>query len=84
MNHGLINEYEKGIGIYAHKDGCLYRDFVNIISLAGPCIISFIKDNERIKILLEPNSLLIFTGEAYKDFMHEIDFVDEDVIQVLL
>lgn len=40
-DHVLINKYEPGEGILAHKDGPLYQPFVCILSLGSSAILNF-------------------------------------------
>lgn len=80
INHALINEYERGTGIMGHTDGPLYYHIVTIISLGSSCIFKFTKSDKLLLILVEPMSLLIFTDEAYRDWLHAIDYYDEDTI----
>eukprot|EP00924_Labyrinthula_sp_SR-Ha-C_P006277 snap_masked-scaffold_31-processed-gene-1.45-mRNA-1 protein AED:1.00 eAED:1.00 QI:0/-1/0/0/-1/1/1/0/271 len=89
FNHVLINKYSPGEGIMPHTDGELYFPVVFSISLQSSLIISF---KERLKteeigvkvaktmarILLEPGSLVAFTGKWYKDCLHGIDSVQEE------
>lgn len=56
---------------------------MNIFSLAGTCTFKFSKPNSpELKLLVEPRSLLIFTKEAYTGYLHGIDFLDEDIVQL--
>lgn len=77
LNHYLINEYPAGIGIMPHTDGPLYYPYVIILSLGSHCVFEFYKDyagyksEESVgKLLIEPRSLLIFTGECYSEYLH--------------
>jgi len=46
MNHVLLNEYPKGVGIMPHTDGPLYYPFVCDISLLSDCLFKFFPDIE--------------------------------------
>ncbi|EKD20517.1 uncharacterized protein L3040_004194 [Drepanopeziza brunnea f. sp. 'multigermtubi'] len=86
-NHVLINEYLRGQGIMPHKDGSAYHPVVCTVSLGASLCLDIYGSNEdgatelepRWKILQEPRSLLITTGELYTDFLHGIANVDEDL-----
>ena len=69
----LVNEYEPGQGISAHKD---YEPFDEVasLSLASGCLMEFAKlKRECIKsVWLEPRSLLVLTGEARHKWTHAI------------
>ena len=85
-NHVLINEYLPGQGIMPHKDGTAYHPVVCTISLGASLVLDIYGANEdgtteskpRWKILQEPRSLLITTGDLYTDYLHGIAEVKED------
>jgi alkylated DNA repair protein alkB family protein 6 len=86
----LINEYKPGEGIMPHEDGSAYAPVVATISLGGSLCLDVVhKPSSEIKstngeyavptrILQEPRSLLITTGDAYKDLMHGIASIEVD------
>jgi alkylated DNA repair protein alkB family protein 6 len=86
-NQVLINEYVPGQFIMPHKDGPAFYPTVCTVSLGGSVCLNFFgtKDGGIIdakpcfKILQEPRSLLITTGELYTDFLHGIEETLEDV-----
>ncbi|PVH72119.1 hypothetical protein DL98DRAFT_520650 [Cadophora sp. DSE1049] len=86
-NHVLINEYLAGQGIMPHKDGSAYHPVVCTVSLGSSLCLDLYGTNEdgtrepepRWKILQEPRSLLITTGQLYTDFMHGIADVSADL-----
>ena len=88
-NHVLINEYQPGQGIMPHGDGPAYHPITATISLGGHTVLEIYKKNEQgereakpaWRILQEPRSLLITTGEMYKDTLHGIPerTVDDDL-----
>jgi len=86
-NHVLINEYLPGQGIMPHKDGAAYHGVVCTVSLGAPLCLDIYGSNDdgtlehepRWRILQEPRSLLITTGELYTDFLHGIAEIKEDV-----
>lgn len=85
-NHVLINEYLPGQGIMPHKDGSAYHPVVCTVSLGGSLCLDIYGSNEhggtevgpRWKILQEPRSLLITTGEMYTDYLHGIADITAD------
>jgi len=84
-NHFLINEYRPMSGISRHKDGPLYGGRVAILSLQSTCTLEFSPDksssrDEVTGVFLEPRSLLVFEGEAYWNWWHEICSRDHDII----
>lgn len=70
-----------------HKDGAAYHPVVCTVSLgASLCLDIYstkedgtIESQPRYKILQEPRSLLITTGELYTDYLHGIAEAKEDV-----
>ena len=95
-NHVLINEYSPAQGIFPHEDGSAYYPVVATISLGSHIVLDIYakKGDEsgereakpRWRILQEPRSLLITTGELYRDFLHgimEIE-VDKDLNEMCL
>ncbi len=86
-NHVLINEYQAGQGIMPHKDGAAYHPVVCTISLGASLCLDIYGANEdgikeskpRWKILQEPRSLLITTGDLYTEYLHGIAEITEDV-----
>jgi alkylated DNA repair protein alkB family protein 6 len=85
-NHVLINEYLPGQGIMPHKDGAAYHSVVSTVSLGASLCLNIFSSNEdgttesspRWRILQEPRSLLITTGELYTDYLHGIAEITED------
>ncbi|KAF1924002.1 uncharacterized protein M421DRAFT_104050 [Didymella exigua CBS 183.55] len=93
-NHVLINEYKPGEGIMPHEDGKAYASVVATVSLGGTVCLTLTakpgseEDDEKkasakewklpIRILQEPRSLLITTGEAYESLLHGVDAVEVD------
>lgn len=85
-NHCLVNEYHPGQGIMPHEDGPAYFPVTATVSLASHTILDIYKKNEQgereatptWQILQEPRSLLITTGDMYKDTLHGISEVERD------
>jgi len=80
----IINEYEPGQGIAHHVD-CepCFGDIIASLSLNSTCIMSFIhtENNQKLELLLEPNSLLIMSGEARYNWKHGIPARKSDKYQ---
>jgi alkylated DNA repair protein alkB family protein 6 len=87
-NHVLVNEYRPGQGIMPHEDGAAYAPVVATVSLGGAAVLDlYAKDGggggkaPRWRVLQEPGSLLVTTGEAYECLRHGIEGreADEDL-----
>ena len=88
-NHVLVNEYHAGQGIMPHEDGPAYHPLVATVSLAAPIVLDIYVKNvngegetgPKWRILQEPRSLLVTTGQLYRDTLHGIAEVqvDEDL-----
>lgn len=85
-NHCLVNEYQAGQGIMPHEDGPAYYPITATVSLAAHTTLDIYKKNDQgereatptWRILQEPRSLLITTGELYKSTLHGISEAEED------
>lgn len=85
-NHCLVNAYEPGQGIMPHTDGPAYFPVTATVSLNSHTILNIYEKNEqgereaspRWRILQEPRSLLITTGNMYTDTLHGINEITED------
>lgn len=85
-NHCLVNEYEPGQGIMPHEDGPAYYPITATVSLASHTVLEIYKKNEQgeresaptWRILQEPRSLLITTGDMYKHTLHGISDLEQD------
>ena len=71
----IINEYQPGQGIAPHVD-CVpcFEETIVSISLGSPCVMDFTHPStgQKIAQLLEPCSLLIFSGDARYHWKHGI------------
>jgi len=71
----IINEYHPGQGIAPHID-CVpcFEETIASLSLGSPCVMEFTNPTtgEKINHLLEPRSLLIFSGDARHQWKHGI------------
>lgn len=90
-NHYLVNHYTGAIGIMPHTDGPLYHPFVCILSLGSPVLFKIYNnfndhrdEKERAVLLIEPNSLFIFTEEYYHDCLHCISDCSIETIRITL
>ena len=92
-DHVLINRYEAGQGIMAHKDGPAYQPLVAILSLSSHTVMHFYHQpppstvcvgeehgQPLLTLLLEPRSLLLFTDELYTSHYHCIHGQSEDIL----
>ena len=95
-NHVLLNEYRRGQGILPHTDGLYYHPLTATLSLGGSAIMTFAPrvsagDVGRVasvpnsEVLLRPRSVVVFTDEAYTEYLHAIaECESETVIPSLL
>jgi alkylated DNA repair dioxygenase AlkB len=71
----IINEYQPGQGIANHVDcePCFGETIISV-SLGSPCVMDFInlKSKEKIKVMLEPRSLVVISNEARHNWTHGI------------
>jgi len=83
----LINEYLPGQGIMPHKDGSAYYPVVCTVSLGSTLCLDIYgskedgatEENYRWRILQEPRSLLITSGDLYQNYLHGIAEIKQDV-----
>ncbi|CAJ0572525.1 unnamed protein product, partial [Mesorhabditis spiculigera] len=90
-NHILVNEYEAGQGIMPHTDGPAFYPLVSTINLGShtlldiydqvdPQNLTALETRYRGSIFLQRRSLVLITDDAYRNMMHGIREVKEDVI----
>ena len=83
-DQALVNQYDSTGGIGYHNDGPNFKPKAAIISLLSSCLIHFRKiinndKGEQIlapechSIMLEPNSLFVFTSDLYVQYKHGIN-----------
>jgi len=86
-NHVLLNEYQPGQGIDAHKDGPLYAARVAILSLGSHTAFEFLEEDTSsdvivrrplASLLLPRRGLLVFEGDAYAHALHSVSRATED------
>lgn len=79
----IINEYQAGQGITPHID-CVpcFGETIASISVYTPCVMEFthIETGEKFSQLLEPRSLLAFSGEARYKWQHAIPQRKTDIV----
>jgi len=79
----IINEYQARQGITPHID-CVpcFGETIASISVCTPCVMEFthIETGEKFAQLLEPRSLLTFSGEARYKWQHAIPQRKTDII----
>ncbi|KAK4948030.1 hypothetical protein LTR10_013084 [Elasticomyces elasticus] len=85
-NHVLINEYKSGEGIMPHEDGPAYNPITATVSLGSHTVLEIYQKNKHgereahpsWRLLQEPRSLLITTGEMYVETLHGISETQTD------
>jgi alkylated DNA repair dioxygenase AlkB len=70
----VINDYPPGTGIFPHVDQAVFGQTVASLSLASSCVMQFThaESAQVERLLLEPRSVLILSGEARWAWRHEI------------
>jgi alkylated DNA repair protein alkB family protein 6 len=85
----LLNEYTRGAGIGAHKDGPCFQPCAAILSLGGDAVLRFSRESAPLaalaSVIMKSGSLVVFQNEAYNDFYHyieacQVDALDETVL----
>ncbi|OAG34469.1 hypothetical protein AYO21_11378 [Fonsecaea monophora] len=85
-NHVLINEYKPGEGIMPHEDGPAYDPITATVSLGSHTVLEIYRKTEAgereakptWRILQEPRSLLVTTGDMYVNTLHGISELQTD------
>lgn len=85
-NHCLVNEYLPGQGIMPHEDGPAYYPITATVSLASHTVLEIYEktatgereQEPKWRILQEPRSLLVTTGDIYSTTLHGIAERDLD------
>jgi alkylated DNA repair dioxygenase AlkB len=77
----LVTEYQRGQGIPAHVDAPLFEDDIVSVSLGSTCVMEFINGQTggKTKLLIEPRSLLVLSGESRNGWQHSVPARDADV-----
>lgn len=80
----IVNEYKPGQGIASHVDceSCFGETIISL-SLGSACVMGFtnIETSDKVHLLLEPCSLLIFQEEARYKWKHGISPRKKDIYQ---
>ena len=88
-NQASVNEYKAGQGLGPHVDNKEHwDDRISILSLGDPVSMVFQRVDRRghstrdppVRLLLEPNSLLILKGRARYEYTHCIPHCWEDIV----
>jgi alkylated DNA repair protein alkB family protein 6 len=91
-NHVLVNEYLPGQGIMPHEDGPVFHSIICTINLNSHTILNLwpkladgsemVTGSGKVALLLEPKSLVIIKDGAYTNYLHGIDQVTSDVLDL--
>jgi len=95
-NHVLVNAYGPGEGILPHTDGPLYHPSTATLSLGSDAVMAFtprvptaavgtpgqrdLEEAKAFELGLPARSLVLFSGEAYTDALHDVPAVTEHVV----
>jgi alkylated DNA repair protein alkB homolog 6 len=88
-NHVLVNEYVPGQGIMPHEDGPAYHPVTATVSLGSSIVLDIYSkprpggddsEREHWRVLQEPGSLLVTTGECYTNTLHGIAELEVDEV----
>jgi alkylated DNA repair dioxygenase AlkB len=68
-----VNDYAPGQGIFTHVDAEIFDDVV-VISLGSLCVMDFadLQSDDTTRLLLEPRSALVLSGDARYRWKHGI------------
>jgi alkylated DNA repair dioxygenase AlkB len=68
-----VNDYAPGQGIFSHVDAEIFDDVV-VVSLGSACVMDFIdsQSDGTARLLLEPGSALVLSGDARYRWKHGI------------
>jgi len=77
----IVNEYEPGAGIGAHRDMAVFADAIVCVGLGSTCVMQFShsRSGRDEHILLEPRSALVLSGDARSAWEHSIPARRADV-----
>jgi alkylated DNA repair dioxygenase AlkB len=80
-NQLVANEYQAGIGIFDHIDQAVFGDVVIAVSLGSTCAMRFTSADPEAseELFIEPQSLLVLSGEARWHWKHGIPARTADV-----
>lgn len=86
-NHCLVNDYMHGNGIGAHSDPDYFGPHVAIFSLLESTAMYFARTQPHSiiqpwhRLILAPRSMLVFRGEMYSNWTHEIPEIRRDTVE---
>eukprot|EP01026_Neomeris_dumetosa_P005189 TRINITY_DN1144_c0_g1_i1.p2 TRINITY_DN1144_c0_g1~~TRINITY_DN1144_c0_g1_i1.p2 ORF type:complete len:202 (-),score=25.71 TRINITY_DN1144_c0_g1_i1:221-826(-) len=78
FNQMAINFYAPGEGLKSHVDLLKFEDGVVIVSFLSTLVMNFTKDEDIVKVLLEPGDALVLSGVARYDWKHGFDSVRQE------
>lgn len=72
FNQCVVNSYRHGQTIHSYIDLLAYGPIIGYYTLCNGCRILFSKDDKKVEIEVEPNSLYILSGEARYNWLQEM------------
>jgi alkylated DNA repair dioxygenase AlkB len=73
FNQIIVNEYLPGQGITPHIDSpSAFGGEIVSLSLGSACVFTFLRESERIDVLLKPGDLVVMRDDARYLWRHEI------------
>lgn len=80
FNQCIVNNYYPGQGISKHIDIEKYGDVIGCFSLNSNGTMIFKKGNNKVNLLVKPNSLYIMSGDSRYKWLHKLFPKKNDVI----
>jgi alkylated DNA repair dioxygenase AlkB len=75
----IVTAYEPGEGIRPHIDAPMFADVIVGVALGSSCVMEFHRHGHATEaILLEPRSVIVFSGDARQAWQHAIPARSED------
>jgi len=71
-DQAIVNEYMAGQGISAHSDSLAFGGVVASLSLGSGCVMDFSNGERKELLYLEPQSLVVLSGDARYQWQHAI------------
>ena len=69
----IVTEYDPGEGIRPHIDAPVFADVIVGVALGSTCVMEFLRPGHATeKVLLEPGSVVVFSGDARHEWQHAI------------
>lgn len=72
FNQCIVNSYRPGQSIHSYIDISSYGPIIGYYTLCNGCTIRFSKDDKKVDIDIEPNSLYILSGDARYNWSQEM------------